>query len=54
MGVKADVDELLTGFSNTEGALSELEDKLLDITDLINSLSSNLSLVGTTWSPFIK
>ncbi|XP_020558993.1 laminin subunit beta-3 isoform X2 [Oryzias latipes] len=54
VGVKADVDELLTGFSNTEGALSELEDKLLDITDLINSLSSNLSLSEDLLSPAEK
>ncbi|RVE72887.1 hypothetical protein OJAV_G00043470 [Oryzias javanicus] len=54
LGVKADVDELLTGFSDTEGALSDLEDKLQDVTDLIDSLSSNLSLSENLLSPAEK
>lgn len=54
LGVKADVNELLKGFSNTEGALSDLEDKLQDVNDLIDSLSSNLSLVGRTGIHFTK
>lgn len=45
MGVKADVDGLLSGFGSVEGSLSDLEDKLQDNMDLIDNLNLRLNKV---------
>lgn len=47
LGVKADVDGLLTGFGTAEGLLSDLEDKLQNSMDLIDNLNYNLTEVGS-------
>lgn len=46
IGVKADVDGLLSGFSSTENSLSDLEDRLQNSMDLIDNLKVNLTQVG--------
>lgn len=46
LGVKADVDGLLSGFGSVEGSVSELEDKLQDSKDLINNLNNHLTKAG--------
>ncbi|XP_068451065.1 laminin subunit beta-3-like [Clinocottus analis] len=43
LGVKADVDGLLTGFGSVEGSLSDLEDKLEDSLTEIDNLNKNLT-----------
>lgn len=46
LGVKADVDGLLSGFGSVEDSLSDVEDKLQDSTNLLNNLKDNLKTVG--------
>lgn len=58
LGVKDDVDRLLSGFSSVEDSLSNQEDRLQDSMDLIDELNNRLTKVGSnikqwmTWSPF--
>ncbi|XP_028262926.1 laminin subunit beta-3 [Parambassis ranga] len=54
LGVKADVDGLLQGFSTVEGSLSVLEDKLQDSMALIDSLNNNLTKAKDQLSPAEK
>ncbi|KAM7402795.1 hypothetical protein PAMP_018006 [Pampus punctatissimus] len=42
LGVKADVDGLLVGFSSVEGSLSDLEDKVQNSMDLIDNMKDSL------------
>lgn len=48
LGVKADVDKLLEGFSTVEGSLSGLEDKLQNSMDIMDKLNTSLTKVGST------
>ncbi|XP_041836366.1 laminin subunit beta-3 isoform X2 [Melanotaenia boesemani] len=43
LGVKADVDKLLSSFGSAEDSLSDLENKLQDSMDLIDSINKNLT-----------
>uniref|UniRef100_A0A4W5MWK0 Uncharacterized protein n=1 Tax=Hucho hucho TaxID=62062 RepID=A0A4W5MWK0_9TELE len=45
LGVKADVDGLLEGFTTVEGSLSGLEEKVQESLDLVDDISSNLTQV---------
>lgn len=54
LGVKADVDGLLTGFGTAEGLLSDLEDKLQNSMDLIDNLNNNLTEAKNQLSPAEK
>lgn len=54
LGVKADVDGLLTGFGTAEGLLSDLEDKLQNSMDLIDNLNYNLTEAKNQLSPAEK
>lgn len=47
LGVKADVDKLLEGFSTVEGSLSGLEDKLQNSMDIMDKLNTSLTKVGS-------
>lgn len=46
LGVKADVDGLLSGFGSGEDSLFQLEDELQNSTDFLNSLKDQLKTVG--------
>ncbi|XP_008319201.1 laminin subunit beta-3 [Cynoglossus semilaevis] len=54
IGVKADVDGLLSGFSSTENSLSDLEDRLQNSMDLIDNLKVNLTQVRDKLTPAEK
>lgn len=45
LGVKADVDGLLEGFTTVEGSLSGLEEKVQESLDIVDDISSNLTQV---------
>lgn len=48
LGVKADVDGMLSGFGPVENSVSNLEDRLEDSLEARDSLSDQLRKVGTT------
>lgn len=48
LDVKADMDELLSGFGSVENSLSNVEDKLQDSTELLDTLKDRLKTVGRT------
>lgn len=58
LGVKDDVDTLLSGFGPVEGSLSNQEDRLQNSMDVIDKLKKRLTKVGSnikqwmTWLPF--
>nr|XP_020473565.1 laminin subunit beta-3 isoform X3 [Monopterus albus] len=54
LSVKADVDELLEGFSSVEESVSGLEDKLQNITDLIHNLNDSLTKAMDQLAPAEK
>ncbi|CAB1315349.1 unnamed protein product [Coregonus sp. 'balchen'] len=54
LGVKADVDGLLEGFTTVEGSLSGLEDKVQDSLDIVDDISSNLTQTKAQLSPAVK
>lgn len=47
VGVKSEVDKLLSGFPPKEDTLSNLEDRLQDNGDNIDTLTNNLTKVGS-------
>lgn len=47
LGVKSEVDELLSGFPPMEDDLSDLEDSLQDSKDTTDTLINNLTKVGS-------
>ncbi|KAM9522760.1 laminin subunit beta-3 isoform 1-T2 [Salvelinus alpinus] len=54
LGVKADVDGLLEGFTTVEGSLSGLEEKVQESLDIVDDISSNLTQTKAQLSPAVK
>ncbi|XP_041744472.1 laminin subunit beta-3 isoform X2 [Coregonus clupeaformis] len=54
LGVKADVDGLLEGFTTVEGSLSGLNDKVQDSLDIVEDISNSLTQTKAQLTPTVK
>ncbi|KAM7006218.1 laminin subunit beta-3 [Tautogolabrus adspersus] len=54
LGVKGEVDQLLSGLGTVEGSMSDLEDRLQDSMDKIDNLNSNITTAKDQLTPAEK
>ncbi|CAB1354088.1 unnamed protein product [Coregonus sp. 'balchen'] len=54
LGVKADVDGLLEGFTTVEGSLSGMNDKVQDSLDIVEDISNSLTQTKAQLTPTVK